>query len=145
MKALRFDATLVPLTTLAVTQDFAREPVPVKSVSGEDFFSTLQANRDLGMFVAAAQSSGMAKMLRGEGPLTVFALSDRAFINLRKEDREIRTEHTSSYTVFRFRQTRRLRKQPYFSIVAVCSTARQEMKGEPLASSIRSIWTSARS
>lgn len=31
----------------------------------------------------------MARMLREEGPLTVFALSNRAFANMSKEDREV--------------------------------------------------------
>ncbi len=40
------------------------------------------------MFVVAMRLSGMAKMLRDEGPLTVFALSNRAFANIGKEDLE---------------------------------------------------------
>jgi uncharacterized surface protein with fasciclin (FAS1) repeats len=40
------------------------------------------------MFVTAVQSSGMAKTLREDGPFTVFALSNRAFANLPKEEME---------------------------------------------------------
>lgn len=40
------------------------------------------------MFAMAAQSGGLAKALREEEPLTVFALSNRAFAHLAKEDRE---------------------------------------------------------
>jgi uncharacterized surface protein with fasciclin (FAS1) repeats len=46
------------------------------------------ADRSLAMFMTAVQSSGMAKMMRDQGPLTVFAVSNRAFSDLSKEDRD---------------------------------------------------------
>jgi uncharacterized surface protein with fasciclin (FAS1) repeats len=76
MKSIRSAVLVALLTGLAIAQD------------ARDLFTTAQANRSLSMFAVAIQSSGMAKMLREEGPLTVFALSNRAFANLAKEDLE---------------------------------------------------------
>jgi len=83
MKILKLATIFITLAALATAQDRAREAVAVP-----DLLTTLQTERSLAMFVTAVQSSGMAKMLREEGPLTVFALSNRAFANLSKEDRE---------------------------------------------------------
>jgi uncharacterized surface protein with fasciclin (FAS1) repeats len=77
-------ALVMLLTGVAIAQNFA---APAAS-EARDLLTVAQADRSLAMFVTVAQSSGMAKMLRDEGPLTVFALSNRAFANLLKEDRE---------------------------------------------------------
>ena len=84
MRNVTIATLLMLLTGLAIAQDVAREP----GDQARDLFSAIQSDHSLSMFVMAAQSSGMAKMLREEGPFTVFALSDRAFANLLKEDRE---------------------------------------------------------
>jgi uncharacterized surface protein with fasciclin (FAS1) repeats len=83
MRNLRIVAIFTLLVSFAIAQEAMREAAPAPNL-----LSTLQSDRSLAMFVTAAQSSGMAKMLREEGPLTVFALSNRAFANLPKEDRE---------------------------------------------------------
>jgi len=84
MNTARIAALVMLLTGLAIAQEFA---APAAS-EARDLLSVAQADRSLAMFVTAVQSSGMAKMLRDEGPLTVFALSNRAFANLPKEDRQ---------------------------------------------------------
>jgi uncharacterized surface protein with fasciclin (FAS1) repeats len=85
MKNLKIFAVIMLLTALAIAQDVTRDPLTNQS---RDLFSVIQSDHSLSMFVTAVQSSGMAKMLREEGPLTVFALSNRAFANLPKEDLE---------------------------------------------------------
>lgn len=85
MRNLTIGALLMLLTGLAIAQDVSREPA---SDQERDLFSAVQSDHSLSMFVTATQSSGLAKMLREEGPLTVFAPSDRAFVTLLKEDRE---------------------------------------------------------
>lgn len=80
--------TLVMLMLLAwpsSAQEIAQSP---EWSSAKDLLTTVRANRSLDFFDAALASSGMAKMLRDEGPLTVFALSNRAFTNLVKTDLE---------------------------------------------------------
>jgi uncharacterized surface protein with fasciclin (FAS1) repeats len=84
MKTARIAAVVMLLTGLGIAQDIA---APAAS-EARDILSVARADRSLAMFVTVVQSSGMAKMLRDEGPLTVFALSNRAFANLLKEDRE---------------------------------------------------------
>lgn len=84
MRNLRIGALLV-LTSLAIAQDVTRTPSPSPS---RDLFSVLQSDDSLAMFVTVVQSSGLVKMLRVEGPFTVFALSNQAFANLPKEDLE---------------------------------------------------------
>jgi uncharacterized surface protein with fasciclin (FAS1) repeats len=83
MRNLKIVTMFMLLTAFAIAQDAIREATPAP-----DLLTTLQADRSLAMFVTAVQSSGMAKMLREEGPFTVFALGNRAFANLPKEDRE---------------------------------------------------------
>jgi uncharacterized surface protein with fasciclin (FAS1) repeats len=85
MRNVRIAAVLILLTGLASAQNATREATATQT---QDLLTTAQADRSLAVFVMAVQSSGMAKMLREEGPLTVFALSNRAFANLPKEDRE---------------------------------------------------------
>ena len=86
MKSLRVVAILMILAGLAFAQDAAGD---VASSSARDLLSVAQSDESLSMFVSAIQSSGMAKMLREEGPFTVFALSNRAFANLPKKDMEV--------------------------------------------------------
>jgi uncharacterized surface protein with fasciclin (FAS1) repeats len=77
--------TIVTLTLLA-----GLAAVQAQEVSqSRDLLSLADSNREIGMFVGAARSSGMAKMLRDEGPFTLFAVRNQAFANLPKEDREI--------------------------------------------------------
>jgi len=85
MKSSRIIAVLMLLAGLAVAQDVTRDG---SFSAARDLLSVAQSDRSLSMFVTAVQSSGMAEMLRQEGPLTVFALSNRAFANLSKEDME---------------------------------------------------------
>jgi uncharacterized surface protein with fasciclin (FAS1) repeats len=84
MKTARIAAAVMLLTGLGIAQELA---VPAAS-EARDLLSVAETNRSLAAFVTVVQSSGMAKMLRDEGPLTVFALSNRAFANLLKEDRD---------------------------------------------------------
>jgi len=84
MKTARIVAVLMLLTGLGIAQDVT---VPAES-GARDLLRVAEAERSLAMFVTAVQSGGMAKVLQDEGPLTVFALSNRAFASLRKEDRE---------------------------------------------------------
>lgn len=86
MKILRIVAILMILAGLAFAQDAS---INVSPSSSRDLLSVAQSDESLSMFVMAAQSSGMAKMLREEGPFTVFALSNRAFANLPKKDMEV--------------------------------------------------------
>jgi uncharacterized surface protein with fasciclin (FAS1) repeats len=85
MRNVRTAAIFILLAGLAIAQDVPRE---ASAIHTQDLLTTAQADRSLAMFVTAVQSSGMARMLREEGPLTVFALSNRAFANLPKEERE---------------------------------------------------------
>src|SRR5258708_971545 len=83
MKSLRVVAVLAIFATFAVGQEQRQSSdLPI------DLLRAAEAEGSLNFFVTAAQSSGLAKMLKEEGPFTVFALSDRAFINLAKEDRD---------------------------------------------------------
>ena len=89
MRILRVAGVLAMLATIAVAQE---------QRSSADLLAAAEAEGSLNMFVVAAQSSGMAKMLKEEGPFTVFAPSDRAFINLPKEDRErLETNHLAMH------------------------------------------------
>jgi uncharacterized surface protein with fasciclin (FAS1) repeats len=93
MNGLRIVALLTLLTSSAIAQDLSRQDVPQQytqdqSSQSRDLFTTIRAYDSLAMFVSAIQSSGMVKMLREEGPFTVFALSNRAFANLPKKDME---------------------------------------------------------
>src|SRR5437764_10487058 len=85
MRDVRIAVVFMMLAGMAIAQDVSREATAIQT---QDLLTTAQADRSLAMFVTAVQSSGMAKMLREEGPFTVFALSNRAFANLPKEDRE---------------------------------------------------------
>src|SRR5260370_16755595 len=85
MRNFRIAAVCILLAGFAIAQDAARDATAIQT---QDLLTTAQEDRSLAMFVTAVQSSGMAKMLREEGPFTVFALSNRAFANLPKEDRE---------------------------------------------------------
>jgi uncharacterized surface protein with fasciclin (FAS1) repeats len=84
MKTARIAAVVMLLTGLGMAQDLA----VTAANEARDLLRVAEADHSLAMFVTAVQLSGMAKVLQDEGPLTVFALSNRAFANLRKEDRE---------------------------------------------------------
>jgi uncharacterized surface protein with fasciclin (FAS1) repeats len=84
MKNAKIVVAIMLLAGMAIAQDALEVP----SAHGQDLLTAAQSDRSLAMFVTAVQSSGMAKMLREEGPFTVFALSNRAFANLPKEDRD---------------------------------------------------------
>jgi len=81
---LRIFGALLLLTSVALAQEVSREA----SNQSRDIFAVALADNSLSMFVTAVQSSGMVKMLREEGPFTVFALSNRAFTNLPKGETE---------------------------------------------------------
>jgi uncharacterized surface protein with fasciclin (FAS1) repeats len=88
MRNLRIFAALMLLSGLAIAQDVTRDASDPSANRARDLFSVARSDDSLSMFVTAVQSSGMAKMLREEGPLTVFALTNRAFANLPKKDLE---------------------------------------------------------
>jgi uncharacterized surface protein with fasciclin (FAS1) repeats len=85
MRTAKIVVAIMLLAGLSIAQE---ANIEVPSTHGQDLLTAAQSDRSLAMFVTAVQSSGMAKMLQDEGPLTVFALSNRAFANLPKEDRE---------------------------------------------------------
>jgi transforming growth factor-beta-induced protein len=87
MKSLRVVAVVAMLVAFALGQE-QRPSSDLLNDPPTDLLRAAEAEGSLNMFVTAAQSSGLAKMLKEEGPFTVFALSDRAFINLAKEDRD---------------------------------------------------------
>jgi uncharacterized surface protein with fasciclin (FAS1) repeats len=80
MRILKVVAVLALITVAAVAQ--------VQSQPA-DLLTAASAESSLNLFAAAVRSSGLARMLKEEGPFTVFAPSDRAFINLAKEDRDV--------------------------------------------------------
>ena len=84
MKTARIAVVVMLLTGFGMAQDVA---VP-EANEARDLLRAGEADRSLAMFMTAVQSSGMAKMLRDEGPLTVFAVSNRAFSDLSKEERD---------------------------------------------------------
>jgi uncharacterized surface protein with fasciclin (FAS1) repeats len=86
IRNLRIFGALLLLTSVGLAQEITREPLPNQS---RDIFAVAQSENNLSMFVTAVQSSGMAKILREEGPFTVFALSNRAFANLPKGEMEV--------------------------------------------------------
>jgi len=89
MTTLRNLVALVLITVSAIAQD-----QPRKSDShAQDLLAAAQTDRSLGMFVAAVRSSGLAKVLREEGSLTVFALSNQAFASLHKDQLEALLKH----------------------------------------------------
>jgi uncharacterized surface protein with fasciclin (FAS1) repeats len=84
IRDLRIFGALLLLTSVALAQEITRKS-PNQS---RDVFAVAQSDNNLSMFVTVVQSSGMVKMLREEGPFTVFALSNRAFANLPKGEME---------------------------------------------------------
>lgn len=79
MKSLRVVTVFAMLVTFALGQEQRQST---------DLLKAAEAEGSLNFFVTATQASGLAKMLKQEGPFTVFAPSDRAFANLAKEDRD---------------------------------------------------------
>ena len=76
------------LTATYLFSQSAPSPKNQNSSQSGDLFTVAQADHSLSMFVAAAQFSGMAKALREQAPLTVYAPSNQAFANLPKDDLE---------------------------------------------------------
>lgn len=85
MRNLKIVVAVMLLAGVALAQN---ETVASAANPPQDLLSAAQSDRSLAMFVGAAQASGMAKILRDEGPLTIFAPSNRAFSVLSKADRE---------------------------------------------------------
>lgn len=81
MKGLRIVTALALLTGLVFAQDISRAPA-----TGRDLLTVAHSDRSLAMFVGGLTSCGMARMLKEEGPFTLFAVSNQAFVNLPKED-----------------------------------------------------------
>jgi uncharacterized surface protein with fasciclin (FAS1) repeats len=88
MKRTYFVCLFLCLTTFLLSQSNPVPPINHTGSDSPDLLTVAEANHSLSMFVAAAQFSGLAKMLRNEGPLTVFALNNQAFANLPKDDLE---------------------------------------------------------
>jgi transforming growth factor-beta-induced protein len=61
-----------------------------------DLLTLSEGNRSLSFFVKVIRTSGLAKVLIEENPLTVFALSNQAFTRLPKEEREILLKHPTA-------------------------------------------------
>ena len=53
--------------------------------TSQDIYAAIYANKSLSIFVEGARSAGMAESLKENRPLTVFALTDRAFMSLPAE------------------------------------------------------------
>ncbi len=84
---------LIAMASPALAQDAARDSATTES---RDLLTVSASDESLSMFVNLLRVSGLAKMLREENPLTVFALTNQAFANLQKEDREILlTDHAA--------------------------------------------------
>jgi uncharacterized surface protein with fasciclin (FAS1) repeats len=83
--------TAIPLITIMVSGLVAAQTMTpdLEMPKSRDLLTTAQANPSLSMFMMAMQSSGIAKMLQEPGSLTVFALSNRAFANLTKDQMDV--------------------------------------------------------
>jgi uncharacterized surface protein with fasciclin (FAS1) repeats len=55
---------------------------PAPPGTGHDLVTTASASNRLSVFVKALAAAGMTELLRGAGPFTVFAPSDRAFAKI---------------------------------------------------------------
>ena len=58
------------------------------SAHEHDILTTAEASRRLGVFVDFMRAAGMAGLLLGEGPFTVFAPTERAFLKLSLRERD---------------------------------------------------------
>lgn len=71
-------------TGSAETEHVRREP----SAHEHDILTTAEASRRLGVFVDFMRAAGLAGLLLGDGPFTVFAPTERAFLKLSVRDRD---------------------------------------------------------
>jgi uncharacterized surface protein with fasciclin (FAS1) repeats len=83
MRTLRVIAILTLLAGPGAAQENSKPPAAVQA---KDLLTMVRADHSLCLFDSALRSSGIAKIINGEGPFTVFALSNQAFANLPAED-----------------------------------------------------------
>jgi uncharacterized surface protein with fasciclin (FAS1) repeats len=84
---------LIALAGSALAQDASRDSATTES---RDLLTVSASDESISMFVNLLRTSGLAKLLREENPLTVFALANQAFANLQKEDRKVLlTDHAA--------------------------------------------------
>jgi len=92
MRTLRIFPVFALVVVSAIAQDRPRK----LTSDGQDLLSIAQTDHSLGMFVAAVHSSGLAKVLREDGSLTVFAPSNQAFAGLHKDQLDSLLAHPSA-------------------------------------------------
>jgi transforming growth factor-beta-induced protein len=85
MRSAGIFAALLLLGGLAMAQESAMEPAGNRA---RDVFTVARLDDSLASFVGSIEATGMTNVLRGDQPLTIFALSNQAFATLSKEDRE---------------------------------------------------------
>jgi uncharacterized surface protein with fasciclin (FAS1) repeats len=73
------DTTEAMMEEPSTTEAMMNEPSTTEEMMGEDVLAVAEAEGDLGTFLSAVDSAGMAEDLHGEGPFTVFAPTDDAF------------------------------------------------------------------
>jgi uncharacterized surface protein with fasciclin (FAS1) repeats len=86
MKSVMASFVLFALIGSSFAQDTPRE---LATTVERDLLTVAASDPSLSMFVNLLRMSGLAKLLRDENPITVFALSNQALANLQKEDRKV--------------------------------------------------------
>ncbi len=93
MKNAMAASILLVLAGSALAQDASRDSATTEA---HDLLTMSASNQSLSMFVNLLRMNGLAKMLREENPLTVFALTNQAFANLQNDDRKVlMTDHAA--------------------------------------------------
>lgn len=85
IKSVMAAFVLFALIGSSLTQDVPREPT---TIAPGDLLTVSASDPSLSMFVNLLRMSGLARLLRDENSITVFALSNQAIANLQKEDRK---------------------------------------------------------
>ena len=86
-------ATPAPLTSaeetvLAASRDPGSVRQPYPTAHDHDVLTTAEGSRRLGVFVDYARAAGLAALLLEQGPFTVFAPTERAFLKLTLGERD---------------------------------------------------------
>lgn len=87
---MKFTTVLLAATMLLPALLGAQEPAAgQREITSTDLLSAMRADSSFSFFVMGLQRSGLALKLRHEGPFTVFAVKNQAFVNLAQEEREV--------------------------------------------------------
>jgi len=89
MRMLKTIAAVALFATLAAAQHS-------KAAGPADVLSTVEAHKSLTMFRTSLISSGVASMLRSDGPFTVIAPTDQAFANVPKDEMQKLLTHPAA-------------------------------------------------